>query len=148
VDGQRRPALKRFLLYLERYPAGLFHEDALFNAVRLFYKLDKMEEVIRYGGQFVERYPRSGLRSTEVRILYAQGVVAEKQNPEMALRALRPVINRINSISLALQEQAIYLYFHATFKTGNKGVAIQWAEHYLKRFPRGRYVEEAKKIIQ
>ncbi|MCP4603131.1 MAG: outer membrane protein assembly factor BamD [Proteobacteria bacterium] len=146
-NGNGQSALSGMMRYLEHYPNGMFAEDALFNVVRVSYASKNMEDVARWGGRFLKKYPASGRHSLEVRIFYAQSIIELGRETRYAFNTLKPVISQINRVPRQYRGQAVYLYFHAAYRSGHKDISSNWAEQYLKRFPQGRYADEAQKVL-
>ncbi|MCP4678479.1 MAG: FecR domain-containing protein [Deltaproteobacteria bacterium] len=147
AKNDRRKSLEVFKEYIVKYPGGLFAEEALFNIVRQSYWLKRMKDVVKYSEIFLSTHSRPGYRSTEIRIIRAQGLLELKEPPRDALNALEPAMNRPGSLPKSYRGQAMYLYALAAHRAGQKEKCTVWARKYLASFPNGRYANEVKKII-
>ncbi|HMA91347.1 MAG TPA: outer membrane protein assembly factor BamD, partial [Polyangiaceae bacterium] len=134
--------------YLRQYPNGTFSQDARFHLIRLVYAQGDIRQTVALGHEFLRISGDVGIRSNEVRLLVARGLMQQGNASDEAFTLLSPLMGGASTSREGYAEEIVYLYVLAAERTSRHGEARSWAAHYLHRYPTGRYVEEVTKIAR
>ncbi len=148
MQGDIDEADRLLAAYLQRHPNGDLVEDALFRRVRLAYRQRRSDDVCTIGEQFLDRYPQSGHRVSEVRILCAESALAAGGKSDRAHRMLAPLVRGLGGLSERQRQQVTYLQFRAACKESRGDECREWSARYLERYPEGRFAGEAENNLK
>ncbi len=172
-EGRYQDALDNSLLFSQDYPQSEFSSAANLLVAKCYYHLERLPQAIAAGQRFLQEYPSSSYLSNVHFLLgncnYLLGDEREAARQYLAsleltkdkrLQALaQKSLSLLLSEGLSLEDlnwlkgkvkpgrgTVIFFLGKRRFQVGNFYGAAQILEEYIKEFPQGPYVKQARRL--
>jgi len=170
-ERRYQEALDNFLLLSEDYPQSKLCSSVDLMVAKCYYHLGSFEQAIAAGQKFLKKYPSSSYldnvyfllgncryllgdeKEAALEYLTCLETTAEKRLRELSLSSLSPLLSeRLSLKDLEwLREKTgrgmvTFFIGKRRFQAGDLYGASQTLREYIKGFPQGLYIEEARRL--